>query len=210
MILRLAAALALLAGAAALLGYLTVIGEGPFAPPEARHLRAMKDRVAPPASLAPISYEELRALPHHAPPESLAAIEGRGVSLEGYVEGMLRPSDGDIHLEVAPAPLEPDQPNTAYASAEITPAIRSQAPAWTYEGLARAFRVRTGAPTPWERGPRRARISGWLLFDYQYDSTPTEEALRYAPVRMTGWEIHPVTQIELWDDSLERFVALDR
>jgi hypothetical protein len=209
-ILRLCAALAWLAGTGVLLAYLTVIGEGPFAGPAARHLRAMKDRAAPPAQVVPISYEEMRALPHRAPPDSVAAIERRGVSIEGYVEGLLRPSDGDIHFEVAPTAPAPDEPNVAYVSAELTPAIRRGAAAWTYDGLARAFRVRTGATTAWERGPRRARISGWLMFDYQYDTAPGAEALRSADVRMTGWEIHPVTRIELWDDSLGRFVALAR
>ena len=210
MILRIAAALAAIAGVVALLGYLAAIGKGPLAPPAARHLRAMKDRTQQPARLEPIGFDEMRALPHHAAPAEVAALERRGVSFEGYVEGMLRPSDGDIHLEVSPVPHGPDRPNGAYVSAEITPQIRRGSARWTYAGLARAFRVRSGDVTPWERGPRRARIGGWLMFDYQYDSEPNEDAVRYADVRVTGWEIHPVTSIELWDDSLARFVELAR
>ena len=210
MIVRLAAALAAIAGVVVLLGYLYAIGKGPLAPPAARHLRAMKDRLEPPARLEPISFDEMRALPHHAAPPEVAALERRGVAFEGYVEGMLRPSDGDIHLEVSPVAHGPDRPNGAYVSAEITPQIRRGSTRWTYNELARAFRIRSGGTTPWERGPRRVRIGGWLMFDFQYDSEPNEDAVHYADVRVTGWEIHPVTSIELWNDSLARFVELQR
>ena len=61
--LRLAGALALAVGAVGLLGYLRVVGKGPFATPAERHLRAMKDRVAAPDSFAPIGFDGMIALP---------------------------------------------------------------------------------------------------------------------------------------------------
>jgi hypothetical protein len=59
-----------------------------------------------------------------------------------------------------------------------------------------------GATTPWEGGPRRTRISGWLLYDFQYDDSLGEWSGDFHPPRATGWEIHPVTAIDIWSDSL--------
>jgi hypothetical protein len=64
------------------------------------------------------------------------------------------------------------------------------------------------------------RLSGWLLYDFQYDGVHrSADPLRWmwnrfglkrpyrpdGPVsiwpRLSGWEIHPVTRIEVWDDA---------
>lgn len=210
MILRFAAAVALVLGVAGLVGFLTILGEGPFASPEMRHLRAMKNRTAKPASLDPMSYAELAALPHQRPLAEYAPLERRAVSLEGYVQRMLRAADGDIHLELAPSSRAPGGRDTAYATAEVTPRWRHGSENWQYEAIAAAFQPNHGSTTSWEGGPRRARVSGWLLYDFQYDGVPTREALASGAPRLTGWEIHPVTRIELWDDSLARFVEYRR
>ena len=207
---RLAAALALLAGAAALLAYLDFMGRGPLASTTARHLRAMKDRRGAPASVEVVTLAGIAALPHRAPLRTYAAIEGRGVVAEGYVQCILRALDDDVHLEVVPAPRAPGGPDTTYLSAEITPGWRADSKRWSYGGLEVAFRPNHGGVTAWDGGPRRVRVSGWLLYDYQYDAPPTELQQRTVAPRISGWEIHPVTRIELWDDALGRFVELAR
>jgi hypothetical protein len=58
------------------------------------------------------------------------------------------------------------------------------------------------------------RISGWLLYDFEYDAPYRTQ--RHALIsgarstRLTGWEIHPVTRIEVWDDSTRDFVEIPR
>ena len=205
MILRFAAALSLLLGVAGLLGFLVLIGKGPLASPAARHMRAMKDRVAAPDSLVDYVFADFSALPHHAPLAEYAALERRGVRLEGYVQRMLVASDGDIHLEVAAGPAGPDWPQDVYVTSEITPRWRRGSDAWVYDRLVAAVRPGIGGATPWDAGARRVRVSGWLLYDYPYD-LPQGPAQK----RLTGWEIHPVTRIELWDDSPGTFVDYRR
>jgi hypothetical protein len=204
-ILRVAAALSLLLGVTGLLGFLFLIGKGPLASSTARHMRAMKDRVAAPDSVVDVAFTGFAALPHHAPLPEYAAIERRGVRLVGYVQKVLTASDGDIHLEVADGPAGPEWPHGFYVTAEITPQWRRGSDAWVYERLVAAVRPGLGGSTPWDAGARRVRISGWLLYDYQYDLPPAPW-LR----RVTGWEIHPVTGIELWDDSLGAFAEYRR
>lgn len=205
MILRVAAALSLLLGAAGLLGFLHVVGKGPFASAAARHLRAMKDRVAAPDAVADYAFADFAALPHHAPLAEYAAVEQRGVRLQGYVQHLLRASDGDLHLEVAAGPAQPEWPNAVYVTSEITPQWQRGSDAWAYDPLVAAFRPASGGVTAWDAGARRVRLTGWLLYDYQYDLPQGP-----AQPRLTGWEIHPVTRIELWDDSLATFVEYRR
>lgn len=59
---------------------------------------------------------------------------------------------------------------------------------------------------------RRARLTGWLLDDFWNDPDrfPWSIWPHGAARRLSGWEIHPVTRIELWDDSLRRYVELAR
>jgi hypothetical protein len=207
-IVRIAAGFAFVLGVTALMGYLHVLGKGPFATLEMRHLREMKERTTAPASYAPVTFEDFAALPHRLSVAEYSAIERRGVSLEGYVQNMLRASDGDIHLEIVP---RPDSAGAVqmYVTGEITPGFTRGSPRWRFEALAAELRPDRGTRTPWPGGPRLARFRGWLLFDFQYDDSlglwTDEPALR-----MTGWEIHPVTGIELWHDSLARFVEYPR
>jgi hypothetical protein len=202
---RLAAILWLLMGATALVGYLTIAGEGPMASREARHLRAMKGRLAPPAAPAPITFAGLGALPHFHSMSEYEAIEGRGVTLEGYVQGMLNSSDGDVHLEVGETQAVPTWPNILYATAEIPERWRHGSASWQYESLAATFRPVGSGIHRWDQPARRVRLTGWLLYDFQYDAPQTQTV-----GRLTGWEIHPVTGIEVWDERAGRFVAYAR
>ena len=72
---------------------------------------------------------------------------------------------------------------------------------WAYDSLLVAFRPNRGGPARWDAGPRRVRVSGWLLYDHQYDPPVSRWTLEHGATRRTGWEIHPVTGIELWDDA---------
>jgi hypothetical protein len=208
--LRVVAALALALGAGALLVFLTALGEGPLASPAARHLRAMKDRLATPSVITPTSIDGMVALPHARPLAEYAAIEQRGVSLEGYVQHLIRANDGDFHLEIADRPVSPGGWDTEYISAEITPQVRAASSRWTYEGLVERFHPPLGGVTPWTDGTRRVRISGWLMYDWQYDNPPLPGRPRSRAPRLTGWEIHPVTRIEIWNPDSTRFEDLPR
>jgi hypothetical protein len=213
-ILRVAAVLALVLGAAALLAFLHVLGEGPFVSLEASHLRDMKERLDPPTTVEPFTFDRMIALPHLRPVAEYSAIERRGVSLEGYVQHVLRANDGDFHLELVARPLGPGQWDTAYVSAEITPGIRARtaspsgASGWSYPALMERLRPKIGDVTPWPNGMNRVRISGWLLYDWQYDAPWHGNS--HPGDRLTGWEIHPVTGIEVWNERMKRFVEVPR
>ena len=225
MILRLAALAALALSLATVVAYLHVLGQGPFAAPAARHLRAMKERTATPSTIAPSRFANFAALPHGAPLAAYAPLERRAVSLDGYVSGMIRSSDGDIHLEITATPRERGSPRIVYVTGEVTPAFQ-RGGGWSYERLRETFRPATGGP-PFDRAPARVRIEGWLLYDWQYDGRPTTDPLRelwnrvrpqHDPgeqarahsiwPRLTGWEIHPVTGIDVWDAETRRFRRL--
>lgn len=204
------ALLAFSGGTIVLVSALTLLGEAPGVSPEAAHLREMKERTDAPAAYARFTHEDMVALPHGVSLEKRAKIEARSVMLEGWVQRILLAGDGDLHLEVAPGARPGDAPDTAYVTAEITPRWRSGHAGWGYERLAEALRPNRGGPTRWEGGPRRARVSGWLLYDYQYDGTPSPWSLTHGACRVSGWEIHPVTRLELWNDVAQRWNEVAR
>ena len=206
MTLRVAAALALVLGLGAFGLFLTVMGVGPLASPDAHYLRQMKNRTGYPKTLEPITLPEFAALPRRRPVSETIDIEARGVSLEGYVQNLLRAGDGDLHMEVAAVPRLNSNSDTAYVTAEITPQWSRTHPHWTYQDLAPVMRPIDGGPSPWPGGTRRVRVSGWLLYDFQHDKPFEHHHEGHAAPRLTGWEIHPVTRIEAWDDSLKKFV----
>lgn len=211
---RVAAALSLLVGVAGFLGYLAWVGKGPFAQPEDRHLRRMKDRMETPAHVVPYALAEFAALPHTRPVAEYGPIEERGVSLEGYVQIMIASEDGDFHLNLTGTPPATVSSDTLTVTAEITPQWHRGSPRWRWERLAAAFRPPAWTDPPWPGGPRRVRISGWLLYDFEYDAPYRAPRPALVPGsrghRLTGWEIHPVTRIEVWDDSLHDFVEIPR
>jgi hypothetical protein len=209
-ILRIAAGFSLAVGMFLLLGYFWWIGESPISGGEERHLREMKERVTAPARVTPARFADFVALPHGLPVARFAPLERRGVSLEGYVRLMVLSSDGDYHLSISAAP--PPAPSVAVGTltAEITPQWRKGSRWWQWEPLQTAFKPPSWYEPEWPGGARRVRVSGWLLYDFQYDEPFFKDRrLRLPsppPQRLTGWEIHPVTRIELWDDSLRAFV----
>lgn len=205
MILRAAAALSLLAGIATSIAYLHIMGKSPTASAAARHMRDMKDRTTEPAGVEPVDFAAIAALPARLHVAEYSAFERRAVALEGHVQRVVRAADGDFHLEIVPASRQPGEPALDYVTGEITPQWHRGSTAWSYARVVELFRPLRGGVTAWESGTRRVRISGWLLYDYEYEGAP---AYRYR--RLTSWEIHPVTRIEAWDDSLGRFVEYRR
>ena len=221
MILRLAAGLALALGLVALMGYLHVLGKGPFTTLEARHLREMKDRLDPPASVAAMDFAGIAALPRGLPVAEYSAIEARGASLEGYTQWLVRGPDGDLHVELVAERRDAASPDTAYVTAEITPQWQRGEPGWAYRRVAPVLRPQHASGLPdqpwhpgaggsapaWPDGPRRVRLSGWLLYDFQHDEPfggELHDRLGAGPRtnrRLSGWEIHPVTRIEFFDEA---------
>jgi hypothetical protein len=213
MTLRWAAALAGMLGLALFLAYLHWVGRGAFASPEERHLREVKERATVPASVVPYTFADFAALPHGRPLAEVAALERRGVSLDAYTQFANHSSDGDYHLSLSETPPE-SLTNTRTITAELTPEFSRGSSRWSWEPLIGELRPLSWFLAPWPGGPRHVRISGWLLYDFQYDAPflPQKASIVPGPVhhRLTGWEIHPVTRIELWDDSLARFVDYPR
>ena len=192
--------LTLAAGAMALASGLALLGEAPGVSPQGEHLRRMKERTSTPSTVTPVTMADIMALPHDLPLAARAGLENRGVSIEGWNQRLMPAGDGDVHLEIAPGPRLPDGPDTAYVTAEVTPRWRVGHRGWSYDRLDEVFRPNGGGVTPWDAGPRRVRVTGWLLYDYQYDRRVSAWDLAHYSARVSGWEIHPVTRIEVWDD----------
>ena len=207
MTLRVAAATALVLGLTTLLLYLGDLGKAPWSDPAARHLRQMKDRTATPATTVPFTIDAMAALPRRAGLAVYSAIERRAVTVEGYVQRRVRAGDDDIHLDFAPVTLGPDGPLVPFLSAEITPAWHRGSTAWRYPYLVEAMRPIFGGVTQWDQPPRRVRLRGWLTYDYPFEGAPAKKGF---PRHVSFWEIHPVTGVELWDDSLGKFVEYPR
>jgi hypothetical protein len=197
-------------GAATLGVALVLLGRAPGLPEATRHLRAMKDRDDPPADVRTLTMADFAHLPPDLSLPRRAALEAHGVRMQGWIQRIVLSADGDLHLELVEKPRLPGGRDTAYVVAEITPPWRRQARAWAYESLLVAFRPNHGGPAAWEAGPRAVRLTGWLLFDPPYHHpVSTWLQLNGAP-RRTGWEIHPVTRIELWDDAAAAWRELVR
>ena len=118
--------------------------------------------------------------------------------------------DGDLHLELAENQRHRGERDTAYVVGEITPPWREHSQSWSYESLLVAFRPNRGGRAPWEAGPRRVRLTGWLTLDHAYDKPVSTWLQQHSAPRRTGWEMHPVTSIELWDDATRTWQELRR
>jgi hypothetical protein len=151
----------------------------------AAHLQEQKDRLDPPRSLATMRISEIIALPTFPRAYSrsdlaqISELEGRGVTVTGFVARTIRKDDGDYHVQVTEAPLGRclDNDTTDQLITEVTPGIREQHPGYTFEAL----RALCGTPT-------EVRLSGWLLYDSPHKGDGG---------RSTPWEVHPVTRVEV-------------
>lgn len=210
MIVRSLAVLMFSAGAALLVGALALLGRAPGLPETTRHLREMKDRMEQPTNLLDYTMTDFAQLPHQPPLIARRALEAHGVRMQGWVQRMVLSGDGDLHLELAEKRRHLGERDTAYVVAEITPPWREGARGWAYESLLVAFRPNRGGRAPWESGPRRVRLTGWLTLDHPYDRPVSTWLQLHSAPRRTGWEIHPVTRIELWDDTALAWQELRR
>ena len=211
-------------GIATFMAYLELAGKGPFGSPAVRHLRLMKERVTEPVVVDSVTHGMIAAMPTGLPLARYAPMEQRGARIEGYIQRMFYATDGDLHLEVTPAECRPGERDTVYVTAEITLPMRRRHPGWTFPALFDAFRPNLGAGPPWDAPTRRVRLTGWLMYDIQYDGLrrPADPFRMlwnrfglqrpYRPAgpssiwpRLSGWEIHPVTRIEVWDDARGAF-----
>lgn len=208
MIFRLIAMVVFAAGVVLLVLFLGLLGEGPGSSIESKHLRAMKERKSAPLSYTPFTTDSFTALPHRWTWNRYARIEQRGVSFIGWAQRTLPAGDGDMHLELTPAPHGENAPDTLYVTAEVTPWWRHRSQAWSYESLLGVLRPNDGGTTRWAGGPQQVRVSGWLLYDFQYDRPNSSWTMQHGAPRLTGWEIHPVTRIEAWDDAAHAWLEV--
>jgi hypothetical protein len=202
-----AAALLVLLGFAA---YEGIEGHGPLAVAITRHLRAMKDRASAPDSAADIGFAEFVALPRRQPLAAYAAIERRGVRMEGWVQRIHHSRDGDLHLEMVASPRTATGSDTLDCAAEITPEWQRRGPRWRDAAIIAALHPRVDGARVSDQAPARVRLSGWLLYDAIWDNPILSRIHLRKSHRLTSWEIHPVTSIEIWSDSLRRFVDFAR
>ncbi len=214
MSLRIAAAASLVMGATILFGFFYWIGETPISAGPERHLRDMKERTAAPRHYTSYTFADFAALPHGRAVAEFAALEGRGVSLEGYAFFTHQSTDGDYHMSLTPRLPKTWPADSARITAELTPQWQRGSSTWQWEPLLTALGSYGRGMDVWPKGPRRVRVSGWLMYDFQYDEHFLHDRrphlLAQTPGRLTGWEIHPVTRLELWDDSLHAFVDYPR
>ncbi|HEV8150105.1 MAG TPA: SH3 domain-containing protein [Gemmatimonadales bacterium] len=141
--------------------------------------------------------------------DSLARFEGLPVSVVGFLSGVKEELPGKLHGVQQPGETTncgafaatqvdwhlyltraPQQPHYLAIVVESTPRVRPLHPGWS---LAKAKAVSEAGDT--------VRISGWLMFDpehwdqmYRYDPANPATGSKY---RVTLWEIHPVTRIEV-------------
>jgi len=164
----------------------------------------------PPRVYEPVDMTFFADLPHQPPLEKRTAIEGRGVIMQGSIQRMVLSGDGDLHLELVEHARTAADRDTAYVVAEVTPLWRTGSKGWSFSSLLATFRPNHGGRSPWPAGPARVRIGGWLNYDHPYDRpVSTWLQLNGAP-RRTGWEIHPVTSIEQWDERSQSWQELVR
>ena len=163
-------------------------GSGPSGPdvvPSAEreaHLNEMKGRLEDPPRLTPMTITEIAALPRYPRAYSrqqlaeISDLEQRGVVVEGFVARLRKRPDGDYHIQLTeawPGRCLGDDTTDQFFT-ELTPGIRDRKPAYTFEAL----QPLCGAET-------RVRVSGWLMWDTPHHT------------RITYWEVHPVTRIEV-------------
>lgn len=210
MIFRSIAVFMLSLGAAALVAGLALLGRAPGLPEATRHLRTMKDRLEAPAAYEPVDMTFFAELPHQPPMGERTQLERRAVRMEGSIQRMVLSGDGDLHLELVEHARTAADRDTAYVVAEITPLWRTRSRGWSFESLLSAFRPNHGGRSPWPAGPARVRIGGWLNYDHPYDRVVSTWLQLHGAPRRTGWEIHPVTIIERWDESRQAWQELAR
>lgn len=149
----------------------------------------------------------------------VAVYEGIPVSVIGFLSGIKVELPGERHAvqqkgestncgEFTAARVDwhiyltkgPKQPHSQAIVVETTPRVRAQHRRWTPELIQRSV---DAADT--------VRVSGWLMFDPEhfdqmYEYAPHDTATK-GKARITLWEIHPITKVEVRRDG--QWVSLD-
>jgi hypothetical protein len=94
----------------------------------------------------------------------------------------------DIHTWLTKAPVEA-RDRTHAIVAEVTPRLKPEHPNWTQAKIRKLAREK-----------KKVRVSGWLLLDQEHPEQLDD-------TRGTLWEIHPIMQIEVWEN--EAWLPLD-
>ncbi len=173
------------------------------------HLSEQKNRVVVPSDYEPLTFADFLALPAlparytAADWEIVRAQSRRAVHLEGYIAEVIHardgatydrpPDEGDfhVHLRATRQPeCSPEGPRGRQVVTEVTPHFQPPKTGWSYEALLDLCQRQV-----------RVRISGWLMHDYQH-------VRDVGDWRASAWEIHPVTNIEVWDPGREAWQRL--
>lgn len=94
----------------------------------------------------------------------------------------------DIHIWLTEEPVEEKDRRRAVV-AEVTPRLKVDHPSWTQT----AFRKLA-------KQEKKVRVSGWLLLDQEHPEQLNK-------TRGTLWEIHPIMEVEVWENG--KWVPLD-
>jgi hypothetical protein len=165
-------------------------------------LNRLKSRDIPPSSYEPITVAKLLSVEHTSldaagnafranwPNASLAEAalwEQRGATLEGYLLDAMQQQPAawncndvlrcDYQLWIG---ISPDADPSNAIIVGISPRLLPSHPNWRLGILNRLAKDRA-----------KVRISGWLLWDQQYQEEVGKS-------RSTLWEIHPIHVIEVW------------
>lgn len=165
--------------------------EGDAADPKFQALDSEKNRTDTPDANAyiPVNWQSMRDLPS----TNVGNYEGAPVAVVGYLSHHINIENSgestNCHLknddEVDWHIYLTNQSNQSIANAivvETTPRTRPLH-SWDYNALSNLVNTNT-----------KVRISGWLMYDFQHiDVIGTERA--------SVWEVHPITRIEIQDQS---------
>ncbi len=159
-----------------------------------------KDRTDVPSRYHPVTFQAITRLPMPSAPISrlrwtqkqlrqIAPFEGTAVTLTGFLDSlkvqgpercncrMTQEADVDWHLWITAHRGESKKDAIV---TETTPRVRKNHPGWT-----------TAALIPFIQAPEQVRLSGWLMYDPDHPE-------QLGNHRITLWEIHPVTKIEVF------------
>ena len=187
----------------------------PNGDPETNHI---KNRVDEPTSTHEVTWAAIKNLPvphvkttrkaWKTADRTLAAaeihpFEGVALTVTGFIVNRVKVENGgegtncgftldpevDWHIPLVEHANDPEKLSIVV---ETTPRVRKNHPKWT-----------TTALTPWVNGTDPVRISGWLMFDPDHPTMMFDPANPNAPkkYRITLWEVHPITKIEVWKNG---------
>jgi hypothetical protein len=150
--------------------------------------------------------------------DQITPVEGAAIAVEGYLykvkveSSSANASSGgestNCHAHLAndvdwhmPVTAQNGQAENVAVIVETTPRLRQQHPNWTVTRL-KPWTENVGSHANAAFNGQPVRIRGWLMLD------PEHQDMINSGLRSTLWEIHPITQIEVFQGG--RWVDLDR